>query len=124
MLYNQVYNLASLLRLIELPCTVQLIIGPKPRNHTFSETSVTNSLSRYQSISRGSGKRPDDSNFTAILRLEDLRVRIFFCISYFFDDHFDEELNNCSCLDTDCAVTFTLRSTQYFLKTIMSLIRC
>jgi hypothetical protein len=71
-MYNQVYSLATLLRVIELPATVQLITGPKPRNYKPSD----HSLSRFQSISRGSKKGSDDHNFTAILRLEDLRVSV------------------------------------------------
>ena len=112
--YNHVYSLAHLLRVIKLPATVQLVVGPKPRNYwpelasndhplnqqqtdhylagvfnqdnkTFGSKSngyfgsFTRSGGRNSSVERNRrhhSKSLSEATFTAVLRLEDIRVTI------------------------------------------------
>lgn len=95
--YNHVYSLAHLLRVIKLPATVQLVVGPKPRNYwpELASDAVDPYHSDYRylfdkkppkdyfgsfsrknsSAGRYHSKSLSDATFTAVLRLEDIRVR-------------------------------------------------
>lgn len=59
--YNHVYTLSNLLRCVKLPCTVQLIVGPLPRNHTRAGVSAADA---------------QKGTFSAVLRLEEMRVSV------------------------------------------------
>lgn len=86
--YNHVYSLAHLLKVIKLPATVQLVVGPKPRNYWPDSASDNGFDGVYQdkkffgSFTRNGGrsrhnhsKSLSEATFTAVLRLEDIRVR-------------------------------------------------
>ncbi|RWS07395.1 uncharacterized protein B4U79_11846, partial [Dinothrombium tinctorium] len=64
--YNHVYTLDNLLRLVKFPVTVQLVIGPKPRNYISLVSTCKSDLE---------SNKKESSMFSAILHLEDIRVR-------------------------------------------------
>lgn len=108
--YNHVYSLAHLLRVIKLPATVQLVVGPKPRNYwpelasdpyqvdqylagVYHEKILGSKSSAYfgsfnrrtsssERNRRHHSKSLSEATFTAVLRLEDIRVRIAFHIIF------------------------------------------
>ncbi|RWS30118.1 uncharacterized protein B4U80_07996 [Leptotrombidium deliense] len=65
--YNHVYSIHNLLRIAKLPVTVQLVIGPKPRNYVPSNSSDgKSSIERIEN---------EATTFTAVLCLDEIRVR-------------------------------------------------
>lgn len=66
--YNHVYSIGNLLAVLKLPATVQLIIGPKPRTFDTRTTGKAKCKS-YTDISS-----MDGDMFTAVLRLDEIRV--------------------------------------------------
>lgn len=63
--YNYVYPMAQILRIAKFPATVQLIVGPKPKN--FHPTSGLVKINPSES--------PEHETFSAIIRLQEIRTR-------------------------------------------------
>ena len=77
--YNHVYSIGSLLNIMKLPATVQLIIGPKPRTFEPRSTQATVKGKTRAVIGELNGidsSCVDGDMFTAVLRLEEIRVSI------------------------------------------------
>lgn len=76
--YNHIYSFNSLLRMVKLPVTVQLVIGPRPRNSPFfsdSDPFWPCSGSYDSKILLG-------TNFSAVMRLEEVEVSSNFLIEF------------------------------------------
>ncbi|XP_074595972.1 imaginal disc development protein B4 isoform X2 [Brevipalpus obovatus] len=70
--YNHIYSFSALLRIVKLPVTVQLVIGPRPKNSPFfndTDPYWSATTDKYDS------KILLGTNFSAVLRLEEVQVR-------------------------------------------------
>lgn len=72
---NSVFSISSLLRVAKLPITVQLIVGPKPRNYHQHYSNNNSQNNKVES---------NDTNFSAVLRLEEIRVSIVIMRQFLF----------------------------------------